>query len=111
MTREELSDKLGTSNNGKFGEILTDLVYRDFLRKYNVREKKIKANSAIYQLVDFYTIFYNTFASKNTVEEHFWTRNVNSPEITAWYGLAFERICKAHIPQIKSALGIASVST
>ena len=29
----------------------------------------------------------------------------------AWYGLAFERICKAHIPQIKAALGIASVST
>jgi hypothetical protein len=36
---------------------------------------------------------------------------VNTPEITAWYGLAFERICKAHMPQIKSALGIASVST
>ncbi len=76
-----------------------------------MREKEIKANSAIYQLVDFYTIFYNTFASKNIIEEHFWTRNVNSPEITAWYGLAFERIYKAHIPQIKSALGIASVST
>lgn len=111
LTREEISDKLGTSNNGKLGDMLTDLVYCDFLRKYNVREKKIKANSAIYQLVDFYTIFYNTFASKNIVEEHFWTRNVNTPEITAWYGIAFERICKAHMPQIKAALGIASVST
>ena len=29
----------------------------------------------------------------------------------SWYGLAFERVCKAHIPQIKAALGIASVST
>ena len=111
LTREELSDKLGTSNNGKLGKILTNLVYCNFLRKYNVREKKIKANSAIYQIVDFYTIFYNTFVSKNIVEEHFWTRNVNSPEITTWDGIAFERICKAHIPQIKSALGIASVST
>ena len=36
---------------------------------------------------------------------------MNTPKITAWYGLAFERICKAHIPQIKAALGIASVST
>ena len=111
LTREEISKKLNSSNNGKLGDMLTDLVYCDFLRKYNIREKKIKANSAIYQLVDFYTIFYNTFASKNIVEEFFWTRNVNTPEITAWYGLAFERICKAHIPQIKSALGIASVST
>ena len=111
LTREELSGKLNTSNNGNLGDMLTDLVYCDFLRKCNVREKKVKANSAIYQLVDFYTIFYNTFAAKNIVEEHFWTRNVNTPEITAWYGLAFERICKAHIPQIKARLGIASVST
>lgn len=111
LTREELSDKLKSSNNGKLGDMLTDLVYCDFLRKYNVREKNVKINSAIYQLIDFYTIFYNIFANKNIVEEHFWTRNVNTPEITAWYGLAFERICKAHIPQIKSALGIASVST
>jgi len=111
LTREEMSTQLKTSNNGKLGDMLTDLVYCDFLHKYNVREKRIKSNSAIYQLVDFYTIFYNTFANKNIVEEHFWTRNVNTPEINTWYGLAFERICKAHIAQIKSALGIASVST
>ncbi len=111
LTREDLSEKLNTSNNGKLGDMLTDLVYCDFLRKYNVREKKIKSNSAIYQLVDFYTIFYNTFACKNIAEEHFWTRNVNTPMIMAWYGLAFERICKAHMPQIKAALGIAGVST
>lgn len=111
LTREEMSIQLKTSNNGKLGDMLTDLVYCDFLHKYNVREKRIKSNSAIYQLVDFYTIFYNTFANKNIVEEHFWTRNVNTPEINTWYGLAFEHICKAHIVQIKSALGIASVST
>lgn len=111
LTREEMCEKLDVSNNGKLGDMLTDLVYCDFLRKYNTREKRIKTNSAIYQLVDFYTIFYNTFALKNIVEEHFWTRNINTSEVTAWYGIAFERICKAHIPQIKTALGIASVST
>ena len=111
LAREDISRMLSTSNNGKLGDMLTDLVYCDFVRKYNVREKKLKTNAAIYQLVDFYTIFYNTFASKNIVEEHFWTRNINTPEITAWYGIAYERVCKAHIPQIKSALGIASVST
>lgn len=111
LTREEMCEKLNTHNNGKIGDMLTDLVYCDFLRKYNVRDKKIKTNSAIYQLVDFYTIFHNTFASKNIVEDFYWTRNVNSPEVNTWHGLAFERICKAHIPQIKTALGIASVST
>lgn len=111
MTREEISTELKTSNNGKLGEMLTDLIYCDFLQKNNVREKRIKSNSAIYQLIDFYTIFYNTFANKNIMEEHFWTRNINTPEINIWYGLAFERVCKAHIEKIKTALGIASVST
>lgn len=111
MTREEISTELKTSNNGKLGEMLTDLIYCDFIQKNNVREKRIKSNSAIYQLIDFYTIFYNTFANKNIMEEHFWTRNINTPEINIWYGLAFERVCKAHIEKIKTALGIASVST
>lgn len=111
MTREEISTELKTSNNGKLGEMLTDLIYCDFLQRNNVREKRIKSNSAIYQLIDFYTIFYNTFANKNIMEEHFWTRNINTPEINIWYGLAFERVCKAHIEKIKTALGIASVST
>ncbi len=111
MTREEMSVELKTNNNGKLGDMLTDLIYCDFIQKCNVKGKKIKSNSAIYQLVDFYTIFYNTFANKNIVEEHFWTRNINTPEINTWYGLAFERVCKAHIEKIKTALGIASVST
>lgn len=111
MTREEISKALNVDNNGKLGDMLTDLIYCDFIRKYNVRDKKIKTNSALYQLVDFYTIFYNTFASKNSTEEHYWSRNVTSSEVKIWYGLAYERVCQAHLPQIKQALGIASVKT
>ena len=111
MTREEISKALHVDNNGKLGDMLTDLVYCDFIRKYNVRDKKIKTNSALYQLVDFYTIFYNTFASKNSTEEHYWSRNATSSEVKSWYGLAYERVCQAHLPQIKQALGIASVKT
>ena len=111
MTREEISKALNVDNNGKLGDMLTDLIYCDFIRKYNVRDKKIKTNSALYQLVDFYTIFYNTFASKNSTEEHYWSRNATSSEVKSWYGLAYERVCQAHLPQIKQALGIASVKT
>ncbi len=111
MTRDEISKALKVANNGKLGDMLTDLVYCDFVRKYNVREKKIKANSALYQLTDFYSIFYNTFNAKNSVDEHFWSRNVTSSNVKTWYGLAFERVCQAHIRQIKQALGISSVKT
>lgn len=111
MTREEISNALHTANNGRLGDMLTDLVYCDFIRKYNIKEKRIKTNSALYQLTDFYSIFYNTFIAKNTVEEHFWSRNVTSSHVKTWYGLAFERVCQAHISQIKQALGISSVKT
>lgn len=111
MTRQEICQALHIDNNGKLGNMLTDLVYCDFIRKYDVKEKKIKTNSAIYQLTDFYTIFYNTFAKGNSSDEHFWSRNATSPQVKTWYGLAFERVCQAHMPQIKQALGIASVKT
>lgn len=111
MTREEISSALKIDNNGKLGDMLDNLIYCDFIRKFNVRNKKIKTNSALYQLTDLYTIFYNTFASKKIVEEHFWTRNVASSNVKVWYGLAFEKVCKAHVKEIKKALGIASVST
>lgn len=42
MTREEISKALNIDNNGKLGDMLTDLIYCDFIRKYNVRDKKIK---------------------------------------------------------------------
>ena len=39
------------------------------------------------------------------------SRNATSSEVKSWYGLAYERVCQAHLPQIKQALGIASVKT
>lgn len=111
LTRTELSTALKCSNNGNFGDMLTDLVYCDFLTKNSVRDKKINTNSSIYQLVDFYTIFYKTFAEKASTQEHFWSLNGGTPEVNTWYGLAYERVCKAHMPQIKQALGISSVAT
>lgn len=111
MTRQEISKALQIDNNGKLGDMLTDLVYCDFIRKYNVREKKVKVNSALYQLTDFYTIFYNAFVSKEGKDEHFWSRNATSSKVRSWYGLAFGRVCQAHMQQIKKALGINSVKT
>lgn len=110
MNRDELSRALGKKNNGKLGEMLTDLIYCDFVKKSFVCDKRIKKNSAIFQLVDFYTIFYHTFIEKKTTEPHCWTRNLHTAHINVWHGLAFERVCMCHMPQIKNALGIRSVA-
>ena len=111
MTRKEISEKLGVNNNGHLGDILTDLIYCDFLRSYKVKEKKVKTNSSIYKLVDFYTSFYHSFIGKASMNTSYWTLLQGTPTVNTWLGLAYERVCMSHISQIKKALGIGSVMT
>ena len=108
LTREEISQQLHTDNNGHLGDLLTDLVYCDFLRPYRMGTK---VNSAIYKLVDFYTIFYHSFAEKAATHTDYWTRRQGTPAVNTWLGLAYERVCLAHIPQIKRALGFEGIVT
>ena len=44
-------------------------------------------------------------------DDNFWINGIDTPEIRAWSGYAFEQICLLHLPQIKTALGINSVQT
>lgn len=111
MTREEIASELNSANNGHLGKQLEDLVYCDLIRKNVVREKKIKRKDAIYQLCDFFSLFYLTFIDRAEVEQQYWAHHINTPEINSWMGLTYERICMAHIQQIKHALRIDAIST
>ena len=44
-------------------------------------------------------------------DENYWKSASNSGEVNAWSGVAFERVCLEHLPQIKKALGISGVQT
>ena len=110
-TRKELADKLKVENNGHFGDILDDLVNCDFIREYNTIRKKMRQNKSLFQVVDFYSIFYHTFVSKKQSDEHYWAHTLNTPTQNNWYGHAFERVAMAHIPQILKALGIDRILT
>jgi uncharacterized protein len=44
-------------------------------------------------------------------DDDYWINGIDSPEIRAWSGYAFEQVCLCHLSQIKSALGISSVQT
>lgn len=111
MTREEISQHLSANNNGHLGELLTDLTYCDFLCAHRVRGKSVKVTSAIYKLSDFYTLFYLTHAVKSPNNPNYWTRLQGTPAVNGWLGLAYERVCMAHVDQIKRALGIEGVMT
>lgn len=71
-----------------------------------------KSKDDLIQLVDNFTIFYYKYIKENqNNDENFWSNSYNSPIRAAWTGLAFERVCFQHIPQIKQAMGIAGVAT
>lgn len=111
LSRQEIQNGLDATSGGYLSRMLENLKNCDFIRYYNIRDKKININNGLYQLMDFYVCFYNDFCRRKTTDEHFWTNSINTPVQNNWYGLAFERLCMAHIPQIKQALGISAIRT
>ena len=110
MTRDELVKEGGFSSNGKLTRMLEDLTECGFIKR--IPSFGGKAKDDLIQLVDNFTIFYYKYMKENlNNDEHFWSNSYNSPIRAAWTGLAFERVCFQHIPQIKQAMGIAGVAT
>ena len=110
MTRDELVKEGGITSNGKLTRTLEDLTECGFIKR--IPSYGGKAKDDLIQLVDNFTIFYYKYMKENlNNDEHFWSNSYNSPIRSAWTGLAFERVCFQHIPQIKQAMGIAGVAT
>ena len=109
LLRNEIAEETGVPNSGYLTKILDELISCDFIRKYTILGKKTK--DALYQLTDFYTIFYFQFLQKKKVDEHYWAIKTDTSVRNTWCGLAFERVCFDHIYEIKAGLGISGVLT
>ncbi len=110
LERDALLKAAKLPNGGSTTTILRELEESSFIRKYNAFGKS--KNNTIYQLTDFYSLFYLKFIKENSLfDDNFWINGIDTPEIRAWSGYAFEQICLSHLPQIKNALGIANVQT
>ena len=110
MTREDLIKTAKINNGGGTTTILQELEECGFIRKYNSYGKNQRGN--IYQLVDFYSLFYLAFVKNSSVfDETTWLNGVDNPAFRAWSGYAFEMVCLHHIPKIKEALGINGIQT
>jgi hypothetical protein len=108
LTRDEIAKGSNIATGGDLTRYLNELEWCGFIRKYNGIGKHSK--DAIYQLIDNFTLFYFQYMKGNRNNDtHFWTNNIGSALHRSWSGLAFERVCLQHIPQMKQALGIAGV--
>jgi AAA+ ATPase superfamily predicted ATPase len=110
LTRDEIIEYTKLPNGGGLTKTLDELELCGFIRKY--RGYKKKNRDSLYQLTDFFTLFYFNFMLDNkNSDEHYWTNLLENARHRAWSGYAFEQVCLAHIAQIKRKLGILGVLT
>lgn len=108
FTRDEIVKGTKLSNGGGLTRKLIALEQCGFIRKY----KTIGAVPYLYQLSDCFTLFYFQFLKNGTYSDHeTWMHLLTTSTCTTWRGLAFERLCFAHLQQIKHKLGISGILT
>lgn len=106
VTRDRIAQEMKMQTGGNLSKLLKELEECDFVRSYFTREKKVKRTEKLYQLTDMFCLFHLHFAQKGITDGHYWEHHLNTPELNAWSGIAFERAVLHHIEQIKAALGI-----
>lgn len=110
MLRKEILAATHADDNTTFSQALQELEQCNFIRRYMAFGKKER--DMVYQLMDNYTLFYFRFIAENHHhDENYWSHSFDTPQHAVWAGLAFERVCLWHLPQMKRALGIDGVIT
>ena len=108
LTRQEIAASL--PNGGTLTKRLENLLRCDFISTNIPFAKKKKG--AIYQLSDFFTLFYFRFIEGvPKTDSSYWALKMRTPQVRAWQGLTFELVCKVHISNIIHKLGISGVLT
>ncbi len=108
LTRNEIIKATKLHDNGNLTTILDNLTNNEFIRPYNYFGKK--KQDTIYQLTDFYSMFYFSYIKDNySRDPHYWTNHMDDPSRRSWAGYTFEQLCLYHLDQVKQAIGISAV--
>lgn len=109
-TRNEIAERSGIETGGNLSKMLNALIESSFVEKYYPFGESRK--EIFYKLTDAFCLFYTKFFSgKKITDPYFWTNSQASRQIISWRGYAFEDLCFRHMKEIKTALGIAGVSS
>jgi len=108
LTRDEIVKFSKISNGGGLTTMLEELELCGFISiNTNFSTKK---NRQLYQLTDFYSLFYLNFEkNKRGTGSDYWSSLIDTGTHKAWTGYSFELLCQTHISQIKRALSIGGV--
>ena len=108
LTRDEIVKFSNISNGGGLTTMLEELELCGFISINN--NFSTKKNLQLYQLTDFYSLFYLHFIkNKRGTNSKYWSSLIDNIEHKAWVGYSFELLCQTHIPQIKKALSIGGM--
>lgn len=108
LTRDEIVKFSKISNGGGLTTMLEELELCGFISMNN--NFTTKKNLQLYQLTDFYSLFYLDFVKgKRGTNSNYWSSLIDNGKHKAWAGYSFELLCQTHISQIKKALGISGV--
>lgn len=110
MTRTEIIEKTALTSGGTISGLLEELIESGFVTDWQPYAKKSK--DTIYKLADEFTYFYLKFmAGIRSSGEGIWQSFASGQSWRSWSGVAFERVCLKHLPQLKKELGISGVYT
>lgn len=108
LTRKAIIEKSKLASGGTLSKTLDELEESGFIQTlipYQHHKTKV-----IYKLVDNFTLFYLKFMEGNAPNKaKNWGNIIKSQSWVSWSGLAFERLCFAHIAQIKRALQLEAI--
>lgn len=107
MTRSEIIKATGLASGSKLTIILQNLESCGFIRQYSLFGEP--RQSTLYQLVDFFTLFYFRFLVNKAPGN--WEAMQGKAQFYTWAGLTFELLVLQHIDAIKRSLGISGVET
>lgn len=110
LTRNDIIATTKLTSGGTITRLLEELLESGFIMAWQPYDKKSK--DTIYKLSDEFTHFYLKFIENNSASgEDIWQSFSSGQSWKSWSGIAFERICLKHIPQIKKQLGILNIYT
>ena len=107
MTRDELLKAVDKKGGGTFSDILDNLIDSGIIRSYTLYGGPRK--QTVYQLVDFYTLFYLRFVENADFTS--WRSVQRSKPFYTWAGNTFELLVIEHMPKLADALRIKEYAT